>query len=108
MLREPRAFDDPAVVIEVRFSDDDLERLASRIAELLSPAGPSGDRWLDVPGAGSHLGLTSASIRALVRNGRIPVYRTGNGRLRFSTDELDRWVRTGSCEFPDDGYHGRH
>lgn len=89
---------EPKVVIEVRFSDDDLDRVATRVVELLSAGIPRRERWLDVAGAAAHLGMTENAIRGLVKRGRIPVHRTDNGRLRFVETELDHWVRTRSCE----------
>jgi hypothetical protein len=84
--------------VEISFTDDDIERIASRTAELLAETMKTGiQRWLDVPRAADHAALTPDAIRALVKRGQIPFHRTENGRLRFSPTELDRWVRTGSC-----------
>jgi hypothetical protein len=86
------------LIVEVHLADNHLEQLAAGIAEHLERAArPVAEAWLDVIGAGAHLGLTENSIRALVKRNEIPVYRTENGRLRFSVTELDDWVRTGSC-----------
>ena len=96
MVDERPMRSDGRLGIEIRFTDDDMERLAARIVQLLSLQDRvSGDRWLDVPGASAHLGLTPNSIRGLVKRGQLPVYRTKNGRLRFSMTELDEWVRVG-------------
>ena len=84
--------------LEISITHDDIERIATRTAELLAETMATGvERWLDVPRAGDHLALTPDAIRALVKRGQIPLHRTENGRLRFSVTELDHWVRTGSC-----------
>ena len=86
--------------IRVDLADDDVERIAGRVVELLAhhPTGAN-PGWLDVTGASAHLAVTEHAVRWLVkRQRRIPFHRTSNGRLRFSLAELDRWVRTGSCE----------
>jgi excisionase family DNA binding protein len=96
-MRDRPGSGDRTIVLELKLMDDELERLAVRIAELLSVQGADSARWLDVREAARHLGLTPASVRGLVKRGRIPVHRTEHGRLRFSVTELDHWVRTGSC-----------
>jgi excisionase family DNA binding protein len=84
--------------LEISITDDDIERIATRTAELLADTMATGiERWLDVPGAADHVALTPDAIRALVKRGQIPFHRTENGRLRFSVTELDHWVRTRSC-----------
>jgi len=96
------------VIVEFRLSDDDIERLAARIVELLSPTSSRGHQpWLDVGEAGRHLGLTENAIRGLVKRARIPVHKTENGRLRFAVTELDEWVRTGLARRPSGTYHDR-
>ncbi len=84
--------------LEISITHDDIERIATRTAELLAEKMTTAiERWLDVPGAADHVALTPDAVRALVKRGQIPFHRTENGRLRFSVTELDRWVRTGSC-----------
>jgi excisionase family DNA binding protein len=83
--------------IEFRLSDGDVDRIAGRVAGLISSAGgPSacGIVWLDVEGAAAHIGVSVNAIRALVKRREIPVHRTPNRRLRFSVTELDQWVRS--------------
>jgi hypothetical protein len=70
------------MIMEVRLCDEDIERLAARIVELISRP-PSDETWLNVAAAAAHLGLTEDAIRGLVKRGQIPVYRMENGRLRF-------------------------
>jgi hypothetical protein len=85
--------------LEITITHDDIERIATRTAQLLAETMKTGiERWLDVPRAADHVALTPDAIRALVKRDQIPFHRTENGRLRFSPTELDYWVRTGSCE----------
>lgn len=51
--------------------------------------------WLDVDGAAAHLAMSEHAIRHLVKRQSIPYRRTPNGRIRFSREELDAWVRGG-------------
>lgn len=84
--------------LEISITHDDIERIATRTAELLAETTATGiDRWLDVRGTADHVALTPDAIRALVKRGQIPFHRTKNGRLRFSPSELDDWVRTSAC-----------
>jgi len=84
------------VIVEIQLSDDDIERLATRVVQLLTSSVARRDQtWLDVAGAGTHLGLSEHAVRGLVKRRQLPVHRTKNGRLRFSVTELDDWVRSG-------------
>jgi Helix-turn-helix domain len=81
------------VIVEIQLSNDDIERLATRVVQLLTSSVAHRDRaWLDVAGAGTHLGLSEHGVRGLVKRKELPVHRTENGRLRFSVTELDDWV----------------
>jgi hypothetical protein len=90
------------MTIEVHLTNHDIERIAARLAELLGPRDQQAGTWLDVVGAATHLGSTENAVRGLVKRRQIPFRRTPNGRLRFAVTELDEWVRTGSCESPDE------
>jgi Helix-turn-helix domain len=96
------------VIVKIQLSDDDIERLAARIARLLTSSdAPRDPAWLDVAGAGAHLGLSEHAVRGLVKRRRVPVHRTENGRLRFSATELDEWVRSGLANSDARTYHDR-
>ena len=82
--------------VTIAITDEDVERIAARVVELLAVV-PDRERWLDVPAAARHLAITENALRALVKRRRIPFHRTENGRLRFSPAELDGWVRTRTC-----------
>jgi excisionase family DNA binding protein len=79
--------------IVVRLSEDDLDRLAHRVAELITTTRVSTSVWLDVAGAARHLATTEHAIRGLVKRRHLPTHRTENGRLRFERAELDAWAR---------------
>jgi excisionase family DNA binding protein len=83
------------MIIEARLSDNEIERVALRVVELLDQAHGASGRWLDVAGAAEHLRLSEEAIRGLIKRRRLPVHKTENGRLRFSMTELDQWVRSG-------------
>lgn len=70
-----------------------IDELASRLRELIAERQPAA-RWLTVLDAATHLGLSSNSIRALIKRGRIPFYKV-EGRILLEQNELDRWVRSG-------------
>ena len=84
------------MILNLRLSGEEIERIATRLAQLLTED-RSTDQWLDVAGAARHLLLTEDAVRGLVKRRRIPFHRTENGRLRFAVTELDHWVRTGAC-----------
>jgi excisionase family DNA binding protein len=86
------------MIIEVQLTEEDVDRIASRVAALIDTGTTRAQLWLDVAGAAHHLALTDDAIRGLVKRRRIPFHRMENGRLRFAVAELDQWVRTGTCE----------
>ena len=85
------------MILDLRLSDEEIERIATRLAQLVREEDQPAERWLDVRRAAAHLGLTENAIRGLVKRRRIPFHRTENHRLRFSTTELDQWIRAGAC-----------
>ena len=87
-----------AVIVGVHLTDEDVNRIASRVVALMDTDIRGAELWLDVAGAAHHLLLTDDAIRGLVKRRMIPFRRMENGRLRFAVTELDHWVRTGSCE----------
>ena len=40
------------------------------------------------------LGVSAASLRSWSNQGLVPVYRTPGGQRRFSTTDLDRFIRS--------------
>jgi excisionase family DNA binding protein len=51
-------------------------------------------RLLNVGQAAAYLGVSAASLRSWANQGLVPVYRTPGGQRRFSTTDLDRFVRS--------------
>jgi excisionase family DNA binding protein len=51
-------------------------------------------RLLNVGQAASYVGVSAASLRKWSSQGLIPVYRTPGGQRRFSTDDLDDFMRS--------------
>jgi excisionase family DNA binding protein len=82
------------ITIPDPLSEDDIRRV---FREELAAAqtGPSG--FLDVDGAADFLSTTPGAIRSMVKRGQIPFERTPNGRLLFTREELDAWVRDGGA-----------
>jgi excisionase family DNA binding protein len=51
-------------------------------------------RLLNVGQAAAYLGVSAASLRKWSNQGLVPVYRTPGGQRRFSTDDLDEFMRS--------------
>jgi hypothetical protein len=47
---------------------------------------------VDIRGAVEHTGLTEYAIRRAVWAKKLPVWRTGNGKMIFDTDLLDKAI----------------
>lgn len=51
-------------------------------------------RLLNVGQAASYLGVSAASLRKWSNQGLVPVYRTPGGQRRYSTVDLDGFMRS--------------
>jgi excisionase family DNA binding protein len=51
-------------------------------------------RLLNVGQAAAYLGVSAASLRKWSNEGLVPVYRTPGGQRRFSTTDLDDFMRS--------------
>jgi excisionase family DNA binding protein len=51
-------------------------------------------RLLNVGQAAAYLGVSAASLRKWSNQGLVPVYRTPGGQRRFSTSDLDEFMRS--------------
>jgi excisionase family DNA binding protein len=51
-------------------------------------------RLLNVGQAADYVGVSAASLRNWSNQGLVPVYRTPGGQRRFSTDDLDEFMRS--------------
>jgi excisionase family DNA binding protein len=81
------------MTIEVKLSPEQLEELASRVAEKLAsrrPAEPAA--MLTVREAAGVARLHRATIRARILDGSIPAVRAGRD-WRIRRDDLDRFLR---------------
>jgi excisionase family DNA binding protein len=77
------------VDITVTFAPEQLDTLASRVADLLQERRDDG--FVNALDAAEYLGLSRKAIYALVERGRIP-HRRPAGRLLFDCRELRAWV----------------
>jgi excisionase family DNA binding protein len=77
--------------VQITIPAELVEMLAEQLEERIRASGRQA-RWLTVSQAVDHLGLSSNSIRALIKRKRIPHYRV-EGRILFDRGELDQWVR---------------
>lgn len=50
------------------------------------------DVLLDVRGAATRIGCNERFIRRLVQERRIPFYKVGGSKLRFSLRDLETWL----------------
>ena len=61
------------MIVEIQLSDADVERLATRVVQLLNSSFAWRDRaWLDVAGAGAHLGLSEHAFAVWSSAGGFP------------------------------------
>ena len=51
-----------------------------------------GQQYLDVLATAEYLGTTERHVRELVYTKRIPHFKLGPRKLRFSLDDLDAWM----------------
>ena len=80
------------LALTVVLPPDQLEALASRVADLLREGRDNG--FLDVDGAADYLDLSRKAIYHLVERRRLPHHRAGK-RLLFDRAELRAWVEQG-------------
>lgn len=52
------------------------------------------EKWVNLEDIAKHLSLSQDTVRAWVRDGKLPVYRAGK-RYKFKISEVDEWVREG-------------
>jgi excisionase family DNA binding protein len=48
--------------------------------------------WLSVESAAVYLSMSPEAVRGAIRRGQLTPCRTPTGRVRFSREQLDRWV----------------
>lgn len=52
------------------------------------------EKWVNLEDIAEHLSVSKDTIRAWIKNGKLPVYKTGK-RYKFKISEVDQWVRDG-------------
>lgn len=52
------------------------------------------EKWVNLEDVAKHLSISHDTVRAWIREGKLPVYRAGR-RYKFKISEIDEWVRAG-------------
>lgn len=52
------------------------------------------EKWVNLEDIAIHLSLSEDTVRAWVKEGKLPFYRAGK-RYKFKISEVDAWVREG-------------
>ena len=85
--------------LELTLSNDQLETIARRAAEIVAEQQTEPDGYLDVDGAAEFLACKKSRLYALVSAKRIPHHRDGS-RLLFDRAELREYVANGGGKRP--------
>lgn len=54
----------------------------------------STEKWVNLEDIAEHLSVSTDTIRAWLKSGKLPVYRAGK-RYKFKISEVDEWLREG-------------
>ena len=76
--------------VAVALSDEDVERIAQRVAALTAGSSPT-DPWLSISEAAEHLRAKPQRLYDLVSTGRLKPAKDGR-RLLFRRSVLDRYL----------------
>ena len=85
--------------LSVSLSDEAIEAIADRVAEVLASRSEEPSRGLGWREAAEHLHCKPQRIYALVHQRRLSPRRDG-ARLLFRRSELDAWLATGGLSQP--------
>lgn len=55
------------------------------------------EKWVNLEDIAVHLSLSEDTVRAWVKEGKLPFYRAGK-RYKFKISEVDEWVREGKIK----------
>ncbi len=55
------------------------------------------EKWVNLEDIAVHLSLSEDTVRAWVKDGKLPFYRAGK-RYKFKISEVDEWVREGKIK----------
>ncbi len=52
------------------------------------------EKWVNLEDIAEHLSVSTDTVRAWIKNGKLPFYRAGK-RYKFKISEVDEWLRSG-------------
>ncbi|MBQ1736223.1 MAG: helix-turn-helix domain-containing protein [Oscillospiraceae bacterium] len=52
------------------------------------------EKWVNLEDIAEHLSVSTDTVRAWIKNGKLPYYRAGK-RYKFKISEVDAWLRDG-------------
>ena len=52
------------------------------------------EKWVNLEDVAEHLSVSKDTIRAWIRDGKLPINRAGK-RYKFKLSEVDNWLRRG-------------
>ena len=52
------------------------------------------EKWVNLEDIAEHLSVSTDTVRAWIKNGKLPFYRAGK-RYKFMISEVDEWLRSG-------------
>lgn len=52
------------------------------------------EKWVNLEDIAEHLSVSTDTVRAWIKNGKLPFYRAGK-RYKFKISEVDVWLRDG-------------
>jgi excisionase family DNA binding protein len=52
------------------------------------------EKWVTLEDIAEHLSVSTDTVRAWIKNGKLPYYRAGK-RYKFKISEVDAWLRDG-------------
>jgi len=55
------------------------------------------EKWVNLEDIAEHLSVSKDTIRAWMKEGKLPAYRAGK-RYKFKISEVDEWVRQGRIQ----------
>jgi hypothetical protein len=79
------------VNLAITLTDEQVNEIAARAAELLTDRQPTASPWLDTKGAADHIAATPGRIHDLVQLGTLTPRRDGR-RLLFRREDLDAYI----------------
>lgn len=55
------------------------------------------EKWVNLEDVAEHLSVSKDTVRAWMKEGKLPVYRAGK-RYKFKISEVDEWLRKGKIQ----------